>query len=100
MSDFKTVCGINPKDETIINLEKVKEIVLDDEYIENSMCVTIYGADGDTWHFETDLKEYRDVLNCIRFSLNSEVKFSQKALEFNLDVIRLGEIAKLKGGSL
>lgn len=84
MSDFKIVCGTNPKDKTIINLDKVKEIVLDDEYIENSMCVTIYGTDGDTWHFETNLKRIEQVIYCL-YRPDSEHN-----VEFSRSVWRLG----------
>lgn len=105
MSDFKIVCGINPKAETIINLDKVKEIVLDDEYIENSMCVTIYGTDGDIWHFETDLIRLSDVLKCITLALSaevdfSEVIFSQKALISNLEIMRANALKRIRGNAL
>lgn len=94
MSNFKIVCGTNPKDEIIINLEKVKQIFLCDSEI------VVEDVTNQSWVFETDLKELSDVLYCFQFSLGSKVEFKKEALEFSLEVRRLGEIAKLSGKSL
>ena len=93
MSNFKIVCGTNPKDEIIINLDKVREVVLDNEYIENSMCVRIYGEDGDVWNFETDLECLSEVMYCLEFGKQSIVFTSEFV---NKHSSLTNEIEKLK----
>lgn len=65
MSDFKIVCGTNPRDNRILNLDKVCEITLDEEYLENSNCVRIYTERGENWNFETDLENIQEVMYCL-----------------------------------
>lgn len=84
MSDFKIVCGINPKEETIINLDKVCEITLDKECPEHTNCVRVGIADiGESWVFKTDIQELSDVLCCIEFAFNGRVDFTQGTVDFH-----------------
>lgn len=78
MSDFKTVGGTNRRDNRILNLDKVCEITLDEEYLENSNCVRIYTERGENWNFETDLEHIGDVFDCLKNHLNGVIVFSKR----------------------
>lgn len=65
MSNFKIVHGINPKDQTIINFDKIIKIQLDREYLENANCVRIFSEGLENLNFETDLTSLRQVSLCL-----------------------------------
>lgn len=95
MSNFKIVCGINPKDEIIINLDKIIQIQLDREYLENANCVRIFSEGWENWNFETDLTSLRQVSLCLHNKevvISFSVDFLSKSLKsIEEDGYRIGD---------
>lgn len=95
MSNFKMVCGTSHKEETIINLEKVKQIFLCDSEI------VVEDVTNQRWSFETDLKELSDVLCCVEFAFNGRIDFTQRTADFHNNSRNIEfEYAKQKGEAL
>ena len=63
MSNFKIVCGVKPRQETIINLNQVKQIFLSQKT--SIREVVVQDINDNRWGFETDLTLVRQVSLCL-----------------------------------
>ena len=63
MSNFKIVCGVKPRQETIINLNQVKQIFLSQKT--SIREVVVEDLNDNRWRFETDLTLLRQVGLCL-----------------------------------
>lgn len=81
MSNFKIVCGVKPGQETIINLNQVKQIFLSQKT--SIKEVVVEDINDNRWRFETDIKEVSDVLCCVEFAFNGRIDFTQQTADFH-----------------
>lgn len=80
MENFKIICGINPKEEVIINLDTVKQIYLSES--EDKREVVIEDINNKKWSFGTDLTNLRDVLVCVQNPIFDGIAFTQGRVDF------------------
>ena len=84
MSNFKIVCGVKPGQETIINLNQVKQIFLSQKT--SLREVVVEDINDNRWRFETDLTSLRQVSLCLH-SKEIVISFSFDFLSKSLNSI-------------
>lgn len=77
MKNFEMLCGIDDKEKTIVNLDKISEIRLDKKY---SNVIVLFKY-GNFLSFKTDLKDLSDVMICLKFTSTAGVKFKQEIID-------------------